>query len=122
VFQLPAYAAAARAGFGDASTVVHAEYSLMRRGDFARPGFAADGGVDVLVRDRVAHVVDGIESGFYPNLPERPGFRIFVSCEYCEPDHLGTAELWSRWQRKRRDPRLAPWFGDPPADDEGGAE
>ena len=36
-------------------------------------------------------VVDGIEAGIFPNRPERPGWRLFVGCHYCEPDGLGTA-------------------------------
>ena len=39
-----------------------------------------------------------------------------MSCDYCEPDHLGTAERWSEWERKRLDPRVARWFG-PNGDD-----
>jgi hypothetical protein len=55
-------------------------------------------------------VVAGIESGVFPNLPDQPGWQPFVSCEYCQPDRLGTAERWAEWTRKRHDPRLARWF------------
>jgi hypothetical protein len=64
----------------------------------------------------VRRVVSGIESGYFPNRPERPGWRMFVSCRYCEPDLLGTTERWGEWSRKRRDPRLAQWFGPSPND------
>ena len=72
------------------------------------------------VRDRLIalaaehpHVVDGIESGLYPAIPERPGWSPFVPCQYCEPDGLGRTERWIEWQHKRHDPRLARWFGEP---------
>jgi len=112
LFQLPSYAAAARARFGEADTPVHAEYGLLRKGDYARPGFLLTPEVDTLVGESLARVVAGIETGFFPNLPERPGWRFFVGCHYCEPDGLGTADRWTEWQRKQHDPRLAPWFGD----------
>ncbi len=110
-FQLPSYAAAARARFGTPDTEVQAEYGLLRKGDYARPGYRMTPEVDERVAAALAAVVDGIESGWFPNRPDRPGFRLFVSCEYCEPDHLGTAERWSEWERKRLDPRVARWFG-----------
>jgi ATP-dependent helicase/nuclease subunit B len=111
LFQLPSYAAAARARFGDADTPVYAEYGLLRKGGYARPGFAMSPEVDTLVSEALAMVVAGIETGFFPNRPERPGWRFFVGCHYCEPDGLGTAERWAEWERKRHDPRLTPWFG-----------
>ena len=116
LFQLPSYAAAARANFGGDDTVVHAEYGLMRKGGYERPGYPITADVDARVATSLAAVVAGIETGFFPNRPERPGFRFYVSCEYCEPDHLGTAERWPEWERKRHDPRLAAWFG--PAEDD----
>ena len=116
LFQLPSYAAAARARFGTPDTVVQAEYGLMHKGDYARPGYRITPDVDVRVAEALAGVVAGIEGGWFPNRPDRPGFRLFVSCEYCEPDHLGTAERWAEWERKHRDPRLAPWFGPSEAD------
>jgi ATP-dependent helicase/nuclease subunit B len=110
-FQLPSYAAAARARFGTPDTPVHAEYGLMRKGDYARPGYLLTADVDRRVAEALAAIVAGIEEGWFPNRPARPGFRFWVSCEYCEPDHLGTAERWAEWERKQHDPRLAPWFG-----------
>ena len=110
-FQLPSYAAAARTRFGAPDTPVHAEYGLMRKGEYARPGYLVTTEVDRRVADALAVVVAGIEAGWFPNRPERPGFRFWVACEYCEPDHLGTAERWAEWERKQHDPRLARWFG-----------
>jgi RecB family exonuclease len=111
LFQLPSYAAAARARFGEADTPVHAEYGLLRKGDYARPGFLMSPEVDARVSQALALVVAGIEAGFFPNRPERPGWRFYVGCHYCEPDGLGTAERWAEWERKQHDPRLVPWFG-----------
>ena len=111
LFQLPSYAAAARARFGTPDTPVLAEYGLLRKGDYARPGFAMTPEVDAKVSESLALVVTGIESGFFPNRPERPGWRFYVGCHYCEPDGLGTAERWAEWERKHHDPRLTAWFG-----------
>jgi ATP-dependent helicase/nuclease subunit B len=111
LFQLPSYAAAARAEFGTETTPVRAEYGLMAKGRYERLGYRLTPEVDARVRQALSSILDGIEAGFFPARPERPGFRPFVSCEYCEPDHLGTADRWPDWERKRHDPRLAPWFG-----------
>ena len=109
-FQLPAYAVAARVAAGAPHAAVRAEYGMFDKGGYARPGIDLTDEVEQRVADATATVVAGIESGFFPNRPARPGFRIRVDCEYCEPDHLGTTELWASWERKRHDPRLAPWF------------
>ena len=84
---------------------------MLRKGDYARPGFPMTPEVDARVSESLALVVAGIESGFFPNRPERPGWRFYVGCHYCEPDGLGTAERWAEWDRKHHDPRLAAWFG-----------
>jgi len=119
LFQLPSYAAAARARFAEPDTPVRAEYGLLRKGDYARPGYLMSPEVDAHVSESLARVVAGIETGFFPNLPERPGWRFFVGCHYCEPDGLGTAERWGEWQRKQHDPRLRAWFdGGKTVDDE----
>jgi ATP-dependent helicase/nuclease subunit B len=111
LFQLPSYAAAARALFGTDLTV-HAEYGLLAKGDYERPGFTMTPAVVADVESKLGAVVDGIEDGYFPNLPVRPGWHPFVTCDYCEPDQLGTAERWAEWERKQHDPRLARWFGD----------
>ncbi len=117
VFQLPAYALAARALVGRPDAVVLTEYGLMAKGDYQRPGYSFTDAVQATVGAEVRHVVSGIEAGYFPNRPERPGWRLFVTCRYCEPDHLGTADRWDQWTHKRHDPRIAEWFA--PAPDDG---
>jgi ATP-dependent helicase/nuclease subunit B len=111
VFQLPAYAAAARRMVGDADVEVRAEYGLMGKGGYERHGYTLTPDVVDLVGVQLARVVDGIEAGWFPNRPVRPGWHLYVACPYCEPDSLGTAERWGEWLRKQHDPRLATWFG-----------
>ncbi len=115
VFQLPAYAAAATTFVADHDAPVRAEYSLMGKGDYQRFGYTVTPAVADLVAHGLQHVVDGIEAGYFPHVPERPGWRLYTACLYCDPDELGTAERWADWLRKRRDPRLSRWFGDPVA-------
>jgi RecB family exonuclease len=109
-FQLPSYAAAALALVGDQDLDVLAEYSLLSKGKYARPGYVLTDATWTLVGSAVGSVVRGIESGYFPNRPQRPGFRMYVDCQFCEPDGLGTAERWSEWIRKRHDPVIASWF------------
>ena len=121
VFQLPVYAAAALAHVAagdhdeqssDGNTpVVRAEYSMFERGKYKRIGIDFDDQVWANVDAHLARVVDGIEAGWFPQVPERPGFRMFVGCQYCEPDGLGTADAFERWGHKQHDPRIAQWFG-----------
>jgi hypothetical protein len=109
-FQLPVYAAAARVLLRRPDAPVRAEYAFFAKGNFRRIGITLDDKAFERVGEDLAHVVAGIESGVFPNLPDQPGWQPFVSCEYCQPDRLGTAERWAEWTRKRHDPRLARWF------------
>ena len=115
VFQLPAYAAAARAFVGAPQAEVHTEYSLLGKGDYSRIGYAMTPEVDERVATQLDRIVRGIESGFFPNRPQRPGWRLYTGCLYCEPDELGSGERWAEWLRKRNDPRIGEWFA--PVDD-----
>jgi RecB family exonuclease len=120
-FQLPAYAAAASviaAGPGRLPGLepVRAEYSFFHKGDYQRIGYDVDAEVWAQVAADLQHVVSGVEAGWFPATAIKPQYQFRIDCQYCEPDSLGTAERYSEWERKRLDPRLAPWF---PADEEG---
>jgi hypothetical protein len=104
---------------------VLAEYAFFDKGGYSRIGYELDDEVWALVADDLQHVVSGIEAGWFPPTPLKPQFTVRVGCAFCEPDALGTAERWSEWERKRRDPRLATWFppdvAEPAETSEGGA-
>ena len=125
VFQLPAYATAARAfapsgpsGRPEPAQRVRAEYSMFERGNYARFGIDFDDDVWARVDDRLGSIVDGIEAGWFPQLPARPGFSFYTECMFCDPDELGTTDVWERWSAKRVDDRIARWFGDEIDDDD----
>jgi len=52
-------------------------------------------------------MVNGIESGVFPNHPMAASTSRRVECEYCDPDALGVIELRRQWDRKRQDLTLA---------------
>ncbi len=111
-FQLAAYAAAAL-GLDPGAASVRAEYAFLERGKFERVGYDFDDTVWARIGEDLDHLVAGIESGWFPPTPEPPKFEFYVKCWYCTPDGLGSAERYPEWERKRHDPRLARWFGDP---------
>lgn len=110
LFQLPAYAAGAAQLMNALDAPVRAEYSFFSRGGYQRIGYLFTGDVWQQVSAELAHVVDGIESGLFPALPDEPGFQLWAKCIYCQPDELGTVERHSEWLRKRGDQRGARWF------------
>ena len=119
LFQLPVYAAAARALDGRPDALVRAEYAFFARAKYERLAVVFDDAAWKLALARLADVVDGIEARLFPATPEPPGWRHYVACPYCEPDELGTTERFPEWERKRHDPRLARWFGDDVGDEAG---
>lgn len=122
-FQLPIYAAAALAAVGErageSTTPVIAEYDFFERGDYDRYGYAFDADVWAQVSTDLQQVVDGIESGLFPAVTEPPQYRHYIGCWYCQPDGLGVDERYAEWSLKQTDPRLARWFADDDAIDEG---
>ena len=124
LFQLPAYAAGATHLMSAPDAPVRAEYSFFSRGGYRRIGYLFTDEVWQQVSAELAHVVDGIESGLFPSLPDAPGFQLWAKCIYCQPDELGTAERHREWLAKHADPRGARWFAasadDPPDPDDSG--
>ncbi|MEM8620768.1 MAG: PD-(D/E)XK nuclease family protein [Actinomycetota bacterium] len=111
-FQLATYATAA-AQSAESTAPVRAEYGFFAGNDYRRVGIDFDAPTMTRAADAIAHTVDGIEAGWFPNHPARPGWRLYVDCPYCEPDGLGTGELHRAWLDKRHDQRAARWFAPP---------
>lgn len=112
--QLPAYGAAALALNGlPAGSPVHAEYGFLGRGQYERIGASFSAQTWSSVGLALQAIAAGIRSGLFIARPEKSQFRLagWVSCDYCDPDHLGTAELWNEFERKQHDPRLLPVLG-----------
>lgn len=107
--QLVVYAQAARAFAGRPDAPVTAEYWFVsERGGFARRGYPVDDDVLGRVTSTIGTIVAGIERGAFPAHPVE-SYGPFVNCRYCDPDGLGVADLRRDWERKRRDPAVAPY-------------
>ncbi len=110
--QLPAYAAAALAREASIGATGHrpavmAEYGFFGKGKYARVTATIDDDSWPQVTDALQHIIEGIRSGVFVARPEKSQFRVgYVKCEYCDPDHLGTAERWTEFERKQADPRV----------------
>ena len=105
--QLLLYAAAAQELIGSPDSEVRAMYWFVTtKGGFNQCGYNVDRAVSAAGQPVLTSVVDGISKGVFPLRPEKPGWRQWISCPYCEPDGLGTRDQWDDWQRKRLDPDL----------------
>ena len=107
--QLPAYGVAALALAGQPPrSPVRAEYGFFASGKYERIGATLTPQVWDHVGVVLQRISEGIQSGLFIALPEKSQFRIsgFNPCEYCDPDHLGTAEVWAEFDRKQHDPCL----------------
>jgi RecB family exonuclease len=112
--QLPAYAAAALALTGaPPATEVIAEYGFLLRGGFKRVTVTVGPNNWPQVGAVLEHILAGIRSGLFVALPEKSQFRRSIAaCPWCDPENLGTAELWRQFDRKRADPRVAALLGE----------
>jgi len=112
-FQLPAYAAAALAVAREQPvTPVVAEYGFFGKASYERVTCTIGPQSWPQVTEALQHILAGIRSGVFVARPEKSQFRLsFVPCEYCDPDHLGTAERWTQFERKLADPRVAALLG-----------
>ena len=105
--QLVLYALAARQILNRPDAEARGDYWFVsRRGGFASHGYPVDVATEKRVLATVAAIVDGIGAGLFPLHPEKPGWRRWVPCLCCEPDGLGTRDVWRDWERKRTHPDL----------------
>lgn len=105
--QLPIYGLALRDRYADAPGI-HTEYWFVTQaGQGRRIGYRLTDDVVAQLRAALALVVDGIDAGLFPRRPpEKPSYGSHVQCVYCDPDGLGTAQLYRAWERIRTDPAL----------------
>lgn len=103
--QLPVYALAARAQFGDAATPVRAAYWFVRK-NRGRKELLLTPEIENAYAATVGVLVDSIAAGLFPpKAPETPDFA-WIQCSYCNPDGTGYGDLREAWQRKQSDPAL----------------
>jgi ATP-dependent helicase/DNAse subunit B len=108
--QLPVYALAARARFGNAHTEVRAMYWFVRR-DRKRVQVPLSEAVERTYAGTVGLIARSMANGvFPPRAPAEPDFR-WVTCEYCNPDGLGHADVRRRWEAMRLAPELRDYTG-----------
>ena len=113
-FQLAGYAAAALAEFGPEGerVPVLAEYGFLAKGGHQRIGAVIDEAAWPDIARQLAALLAQIRTGLFFARPEKSQFRrSFVTCPYCDPDGLGTAERWTEFERKQHDPRTAVLLG-----------
>jgi ATP-dependent helicase/nuclease subunit B len=109
--QLPVYAHAARARFGDARTPVEAMYWFVRKSPGKRIRVPLTDVVERTYADTVGVIARSIAHGLFPaRAPDEPDFR-WVRCEYCNPDGLGHAGVRRRWEAMRLAPELREYTG-----------
>jgi len=107
--QLPVYAQAARARFGDAGTPVEAMYWFVRKDRGKRVRLPLTDAVEQRYAETVGLIARSIANGIFPQrAPAEPDHR-WVKCPYCNPDGLGHADVRKRWDTKRLAPELLPY-------------
>ena len=103
--QLPVYAHAARARFGNANTHVEAMYWFVRK-DRKRVEVPLSDAVEQEYSATVGLIVRSIAEGVFPSrAPAEPDFS-WVKCPYCNPDGLGHSDVRRQWEAKRLAPEL----------------
>ncbi len=106
--QLAIYGQAARQYRQQPEAVVKANYWFVSTGgQFKQIGYSVTPEVLARVSTTLGVIVEGIERGVFTSHPAAPSTSGRVSCAFCDPDGLGTAELRRQWDRKIADEILA---------------
>jgi RecB family exonuclease len=104
--QLPVYAHAARARFGNAQTPVEAMYWFVRKDLGKRFKVPLTDEVEQTYAETVGLIARSIAGGVFPaRAPATPDYR-WVQCAFCNPDGLGHADVRARWETLRLMPEL----------------
>jgi len=112
MLQLPVYAHAARASFGDPDTAVGAAYwYVSTRGQFRWAELVLSPEVDARVDEVLRTIADGIDAGVFPCRVDPPTTWTRRIRSYTDPDARGTRDRYREWQRKRAAPALRGYVG-----------
>lgn len=107
--QLPLYALAARARFGDVPTEA-AYWFVTDRSDYRRFPVALDEHTNARFLAVLDAVADGIEAGVFPANPgKEDGRRRHVHCAFCPYDSVCPRDRRQAWERVVDDPALEPY-------------
>lgn len=99
--QLPAYALAAQARYGEHP--VTAQYWFVRKERGTRIAVPLNEDVSSRYRDVLETLADGIRSGIFPAKPPEKDDYLFVTCPWCNPDGLGYGSLRDAYAKKNTD-------------------
>lgn len=107
--QLPAYALAAQARYGDRP--VTAQYWFVRKDRGSRIAVPLDDDVSARYREVLDTLADGIRSGVFPAKPPEKDDYLFVACPWCNPDGLGYGSLRDGYANKNTDAAMRRLLG-----------
>jgi ATP-dependent helicase/nuclease subunit B len=111
MLQLPIYAHAARTLLGDGrDEPIYASYWFVLREPKKPSGYFVDAPVVEALDRALRVIVDGIDGGVFVPHPRMPAWSMFIECDYCDPDGLGTADGHREWTRKQLAPELADYL------------
>jgi ATP-dependent helicase/nuclease subunit B len=111
MLQLPIYAYAARALLGEpGDEPIYASYWFVLREPKNPRGYVVDSPVAEALDRALRVIVDGIDGGVFVARPRVPGWSMWIECDYCDPDGLGTADGHREWTRKQDAPELAEYL------------
>jgi ATP-dependent helicase/nuclease subunit B len=109
--QLTLYSAAARQVFGRPDAATRGAYWFVsRKGRFETAGYPVTADVEARAFATIEGIVEGIDAGLFPQHPAAPGWRMYVDCEFCEPDGLGLAHQYADWVRIHGHRDLRPYL------------
>ncbi|MGA1828084.1 PD-(D/E)XK nuclease family protein, partial [Microbacterium sp.] len=107
--QLPLYAHAARAAFGN-DTVEAGYWFIGRRDRGKRVDVRLDANLEKIYREALETLVTGIREGRFIARPPASDDFSWVQCAFCNPDGVGYGHVRGSSERKRTDPALAGLF------------